>query len=105
MKHHPHTDFMTDHAVLGKPYFEFLRTGTMSVGVYVLLAGGVDKQQPHAEDEVYVVLGGQANFTAAEDTRDVGPGDVLYVDAGVPHRFHDITEDLRLIVVFAPPET
>ena len=89
----------------GRPYLEFLRSASMSVGLYVLDAGAVDRQSPHREDEVYVVLAGRSRFTAGDDSRDVAPGDTIYVSAGMPHRFHDITEQLRLIVVFAPPET
>jgi mannose-6-phosphate isomerase-like protein (cupin superfamily) len=88
----------------GRPYLEFVREESMSVGLYVLPAGAVDHQKPHTEDEVYVVLAGTALFTAGGDTRPVRRGDTLYVSAGVAHRFHDIEEDLRLIVVFAPPE-
>ena len=62
-----------------RPYLEFVRTQSMSVGLYVLPAGGADGQQPHREDEVYVVTAGRARFTAGDETRDVGPGDVLYV--------------------------
>ena len=51
------------------------------------------------------MLAGRSRFTAGDDTRDVAPGDMIFVAARVPHRFHDITEQLRLIVVFAPPET
>jgi quercetin dioxygenase-like cupin family protein len=88
----------------GRPYLEFLRRPSLSVGLYVLPAGGVDTQQPHTEDEVYVVAAGGALFTAGDQTREVRAGDVLFVAAGVAHRFHDISEELRLIVVFAPPE-
>jgi mannose-6-phosphate isomerase-like protein (cupin superfamily) len=88
----------------GAPYLEFLRTGSMSVGLYVLPAGGVDPQSPHTEDEVYVVLEGEALATVGEETRPVGAGDTLFVPAGVPHRFHDIGRELRVIVAFAPPE-
>jgi len=76
----------------------------MSVGVYVLPAGGVDRQKPHTEDEVYVVLSGTALFTAGDQTRPIQRGDTLFVAAGVDHRFHDISDDLHVIVVFAPPE-
>jgi mannose-6-phosphate isomerase-like protein (cupin superfamily) len=89
----------------GRPYLEFLRETTMSTGLYVLPAGAVDGQTPHGEDEVYVVLAGNGRLTAGVAARDVGAGDVLFVAAGVPHRFHDIVEELRLIVVFAPPES
>lgn len=40
----------------------------------------------------------------ADEVRDVDPGSVIYVAATVPHRFHDITERLEILVVFAPAE-
>jgi len=98
-------DVLQERAATGRPYLEFARSRSLSVGLYVLRAGEVDRQQPHLKDEVYVVMRGHSHFTAADDVRDVNPGDVIFVAAGVPHRFHDITEDLELIVVFAPPET
>jgi mannose-6-phosphate isomerase-like protein (cupin superfamily) len=88
----------------GRPYLEFLRTASLSTGLYVLPAGAVDAQAPHTEDEVYIVMAGGSLFSAGSETREVRAGDVLFVAAGVPHRFHDISEDLRAIVVFAPPE-
>ena len=91
-------------ALEGGPYREFLRVRDLSVGLYVLGAGDVDGQSPHTEDEIYVVMAGRGRFTAGGDTRDVGPGDTIYVAAAVAHRFHDIAEELQLIVVFAPPE-
>lgn len=88
----------------GSPYLEFLRRPDLSLGLYVLDAGAVDRQWPHTEDEAYVVLAGRARFTAGAETRDVGPGDTIFVPARVPHRFHDIVETLRLIVAFGPAE-
>ena len=82
-------------AASGDPYLEFLRVPDLSLGLYVLEAGAVDRQQPHTEDEAYVVLEGRARFTAGPETRDVGTGDTIFVAAGVPHRFHDIAETLR----------
>ena len=87
-----------------RPYVELLREDAMSVGLYVLPAGGIDGQSPHTEDEVYVVMSGSAKFTAGDESRAVGAGDAIFVAAGTPHRFHDITDELRLVVVFAPPE-
>ena len=87
-----------------RPYLEFLRVPDLSIGLYVLPAGAVDRQSPHTEDEVYVVMAGRGRFTAGDDTRDVGPGDTIFVGKAVPHRFHDIAEELQLVVVFAPPE-
>jgi mannose-6-phosphate isomerase-like protein (cupin superfamily) len=99
----PLRDLVERHAA-GRPYLEFLRVPDLSLGLYVLEAGSVDGQSPHTEDEAYVVLEGRSSFTAGDETRDVGPGDTIFVAAGVPHRFHDIAERLRLIVMFGPAE-
>lgn len=88
----------------GGPWTELLRSEDLSAGLYVLAAGATDLQEPHTEDEVYVVLAGRSRFTAGEETVDAGPGDVIFVPARVPHRFHDITEELRIVVVFGPAE-
>ena len=98
-------DLLEEHEGAGRPYLEFLRSESMSVGLYVLPAAGVDEQLPHREDEVYVVIHGRGRFTADGQTRDVAPGDVIFVAAGVDHRFHEIAEELQLVVLFAPPES
>ena len=83
------------------PYYEFLRVSALNCGLYVLPAGATDRQTPHAEDEVYVVLGGLGVFTVEGADRTVQKGSVLYVKAGVDHRFHSITEDLSVLVFFS----
>jgi mannose-6-phosphate isomerase-like protein (cupin superfamily) len=88
----------------GRPYLEYIRSGALSVGLYVLPAGGVDGQQPHTEDEAYYIVSGRSRMTVGEETRDVGAGTTIFVAAGVPHRFHDIAEELVIVVFFAPPE-
>ncbi|GAA1500021.1 cupin domain-containing protein [Streptomyces synnematoformans] len=85
-------------------YLQFLRARNMSVGLYALDAGTPDPQQPHRQDEVYVIMSGRGSVTVGDETTQVGRGCVVYVPAGVPHRFHHITEDLRVLVVFSPPE-
>ena len=87
-----------------KPYLEFLKHPSLSVGLYVLPAGGIDGQQPHTEDEVYYVVSGRGMFTHASEERAVQTGSILFVAAGVEHRFHSITETLYIIVFFAPAE-
>jgi mannose-6-phosphate isomerase-like protein (cupin superfamily) len=86
-------------------YLEFLRVPALSAGLYELPAGGVDPQRPHAEDEVYCVVSGRGSFRAGAEERAVGPGTVLFVKAGLEHRFHTITEDLTVLVFFAPAES
>ncbi len=86
----------------GKDSMEFLRVPTMSLSSYRLTAGSADPQRPHTEDEAYYVVRGRAQFRAGSENCSVEPGTVLFVEAGVEHRFHSITEDLELLVVFAP---
>lgn len=88
----------------GRLYQEFLRSPALSVGLYVLPAGGTDPQQPHGEDEVYLVLRGRGRIRVGPEDRAVEPGSVVYVPARVEHRFHDITEELSIAVFFAPAE-
>lgn len=85
-------------------WLEFLRVPALSMGLYCLPAGATDPQEPHSEDEVYYVLRGRSRFRAGAEDREVQPGTVLFVEAGVEHRFHSIKEDLQLLVVFAPAE-
>ena len=89
----------------GERYLEFLRRDSMSCGLYVLEPGADDPQQPHQEDEVYVVLGGRARLTVAGQDQPVGPGSVVFVARTVPHRFADVTERLSILVFFAPAES
>ena len=86
----------------GTEYVEHLRCPDLSVGTYSLRAGAADPQSPHAEDELYVVISGRGRFTGGGQTVDVGPGSALFVPANEPHRFHDIAEDLAVLVFFGP---
>jgi mannose-6-phosphate isomerase-like protein (cupin superfamily) len=88
----------------GRLYHEFLRVPALSAGVYVLPAGGTDPQRPHTEDEVYYVLQGRGAIRVGDKDRPVQAGTIVFVPAGVEHRFHTIAEDLQLLVFFAPAE-
>jgi quercetin dioxygenase-like cupin family protein len=89
---------------------EQLRVPDLSVGTYSIPAGGTDDQQPHTEDEIYVITAGRATLTAGAagaagaQRLAVSPGSVVYVAAGEVHRFVDITEDFAALVLFAPAE-
>ena len=89
----------------GELYLEFLRRDSMSCGLYVLEPGADDPQEPHQEDEVYVVLEGRAQLEVAGRDQPVGPGGELFDGRTVPHRFHDVTERLSVLVFFAPAES
>jgi len=83
---------------------EVLRSDVLSVGLYLLPAGGRDHQEPHAEDEVYYTVRGRASFRVGVEEHAVEPGTLLFVPAGAVHFFHDIAEELILVVFWAPPE-
>ena len=104
MEAHELGELLERRSATSGPYLEFIRTASLSAGLYVLGAGATDRQQPHGEDEVYYVVSGRSKVTVGEETRDVAPGSVIFVAAKVPHRFHDIVEELRIVVFFAPPE-
>jgi mannose-6-phosphate isomerase-like protein (cupin superfamily) len=86
-------------------YVEHLRVPALSVGTYSIPAGATDDQVPHAEDEIYHVVSGHGSFTSGGRTVDVTSGTTLFVPAGEDHRFHDVTEDLTVLVLFAPAYT
>jgi len=90
--------------VANKLYLEFLKVPDLSMGVYVLSAGGVDPQSPHTEDEGYYIVSGRAQIKVADENRAVQAGSIVYVAKNVEHRFHSIEEDLTVIVFFAPAE-
>ena len=83
---------------------EVLRSGLLSVGLYILPAGGTDDQTPHGEDEVYYAVAGRARIRVGEVDHAVQPGTLLFVPALAVHYFHDISEELILVVFWAPPE-
>lgn len=87
----------------GHGYVDFLASSKLSVGLAIWPAGVIDRQQPHREDEVYYVIGGRGSISVAGESRPVKPGTLVFVEAGVDHRFHDIEEDLRVLVFWAPP--
>lgn len=88
----------------GNLYHEFVRTHDLSVGLYVLEAGGTDPQGPHTEDEVYYIVSGRGQIRVGDEDRPVTAGSVVFVGADVEHRFHDIDERLVIVVVFGPAE-
>ena len=85
-----------------KRFVELLQHGTLSVEIYA--PRGRDTQKPHTRDEAYVVVSGRGEFVNGSDRHPFGPGDFLFVPAGVEHRFVDFTDDLVVWVIFYGPE-
>jgi mannose-6-phosphate isomerase-like protein (cupin superfamily) len=99
-------DLISQREASNKLYIEFLKVPDLSMGLYVLPAGGTDPQSPHTEDEVYYVVSGRAQIKVAdaEADRAVQAGSVVYVAKNVEHRFHSIEAELTVLVFFAPAE-
>jgi mannose-6-phosphate isomerase-like protein (cupin superfamily) len=76
--------------------------GTLRLGLYA--PRGSDPQQPHDQDEVYIILRGNGWFVNGESRHEFGPGDALFVPAGVTHRFEDFSDDLSIWVIFYGPD-
>src|SRR5512132_3306659 len=75
------------------------RSDGLELGVYVLVAPEPDRQQPHADDEVYVVLEGPGVLDVEGESAPVKVGDAVFVEAGADHRF-SAYEQLSVLVIF-----
>ena len=95
-------DVLAEHRRSNRLYYEFFQTPALSLGLYVLPAGATDPQSPHTEDEVYYVVKGRGMVQVEGEDRAVAAGSMVYVGQDVQHHFHSITEDLTLLVFFAP---
>jgi mannose-6-phosphate isomerase-like protein (cupin superfamily) len=74
----------------------------LEVGVYVLVAPEPDRQQPHEDDEVYVVIEGRGTLQVEDEELDLEEGQAMFVAAGAEHRFTGY-ESLSLLVIFTRP--
>ena len=83
-------------------YVELFTRGSLSLELYA--PRGHDPQSPHDQDELYVVQQGTGTFRRADETCQFAAGDVLFVPAGVEHRFEDFSDDLCVWVIFYGPK-
>ena len=74
----------------------------LEVGVYVLVAPEPDHQQPHDDDELYVVLEGRGVLTVEGEVTPLTEGQAAFVPAGADHRFTGY-EGLSVLVIFSKP--
>ena len=77
------------------------RHGTFEAGLYA--PRGVDDQTPHTRDEAYVVVSGSGEFVCGTARRSFQPGELLFVPAGMTHRFENFSNDLTVWVIFYGP--
>jgi mannose-6-phosphate isomerase-like protein (cupin superfamily) len=75
-----------------------LQHGTLLLKFYSPV--GDDPQKPHTRDELYIVASGTGVFLNGDTRHAFGPGDAIFVPAGVTHRFESFTADFQVWVVF-----
>jgi mannose-6-phosphate isomerase-like protein (cupin superfamily) len=92
----------TDKWPLGIWDIDAIAHGTMSVSVFAPKT--TDFQTPHVQDELYVVMSGTGVFVANNIQYSFAPGDVLFVPAGIEHRFVEFTPDFATWVIFYGPQ-
>ena len=90
---------------LGNLYLEFLRIPAMSAGIYTLSPGSTDPQKPHNQDELYYVVRGRGRMRIGTEEQPVVAGSIIFVEAQAEHRFLEVSEELLVLVFFAPAET
>lgn len=86
----------------GREFIELFRHGSLTVEIY--RPDRIDRQKPHTRDEVYVVISGTGLFVDGTERHPFTPGQVLFVPAGVVHRFEDFSPDFATWVFFYGPE-
>lgn len=86
----------------GALFATLFRQGTLEVEIYRPL--GVDRQEPHRKNEIYVIINGIGTFVRGQERMLFREGDALFVRAGVPHRFEDFSPDFSTWVFFYGPE-
>jgi len=74
----------------------------MSVEIY--RPRQTDKQTPHLQDELYIIISGSGEFMNGGDRAPFSAGDILFVPAGIEHRFENFTDDFATWVIFYGPE-
>lgn len=89
-------------AGLPEPFVVLFERGDVSVELYA--PRGADRQTPHRRDEIYIVAAGSGVFRRGDETVPFRAGDLLFVAAGVPHRFDTFSDDFRTWVIFFGPD-
>lgn len=80
------------------PFAVVMQHETMSVEYFV--PKGRDTQQPHTQDELYIIISGTSQFFRSGEMLNVSPGDLLFVPAGMEHRFEQFSADFATWVIF-----
>lgn len=85
-----------------KHFVELFAHGSLKLEIYK--PEQIDLQQPHEQDEVYIIITGSGTFLSDGKRSQYTVGDFLFVPAGVVHRFENFTEDFATWVIFYGPK-
>lgn len=85
----------------GSEFVTLFLHGSLQVEIYK--PNGVDRQQPHTRDELYVIISGSGYFVQGTEREPFSAGEVLFVPAGTAHRFEEFTDDFATWVFFFGP--
>ena len=86
----------------GKQSYYPFQHGSLRAGLYAPKSR--DAQEPHDQDELYVVISGTGSFAKGGETRPFKPGDAIFVEAGAEHAFTDFSPDFATWVIFWGPK-
>ena len=88
-------------AKLREALVALFKRGDLSVELFA--PHEVDTRPPHEQDEIYIVAAGTGVFRRDIERVPFGPGDFLFVAAGVPHTFETFTDDFKTwVILFGP---
>ncbi len=80
------------------PFVKLMQHGSMSIEYFA--PKNIDTQQPHLQDEIYVIASGKSIFFCGGNYMDCITGDVFFVPAGTEHRFEHFSDDFATWVIF-----
>ena len=86
----------------GQSFVELLRHGSLTVELYI--PKHEDRQQPHKQDELYIIASGHGTFQRDGQHSNFQRGDLIFVPAGMKHRFEQFSHDFATWVVFYGPD-
>ena len=85
----------------GSYFLDFLKIRDLEAGIIVLHPGEKDTQEPHSADELYYVIQGSGMMELGKTKKSIGQGSIVFVPAGMQHKFYGNSEDLVVLYVFA----
>jgi mannose-6-phosphate isomerase-like protein (cupin superfamily) len=83
-------------------FVEVMKHGSMVIEIFKPEI--IDTQTPHKQDEIYVIINGNSTFFRKGERVTCSSGDIIFVPAGMEHRFENFSDDFETWVIFYGPE-